>query len=122
LTEENFHLSNKLRSEKWTLNDELRRNSTVDQIYGRMAKAVERMLEQGVTSLGSFIDVDCNVKDKSIKAAIKLRERYRNDLTLKFLNQSSNGLFNEEKEARQWFDLGAEFVDIIGGLLKADAE
>jgi cytosine/adenosine deaminase-related metal-dependent hydrolase len=121
LTEENFHLSNKLRSEKWTLNDELRRNSTVDQIYGRMAKAVERMLEQGVTSLGSFIDVDCNVKDKSIKAAIKLRERYRNDLTLKFLNQSSNGLFNEEKEARQWFDLGAEFVDIIGGLLKADA-
>lgn len=121
LTEENFHLSNKLRSEKWTLNDELRRNSTVDQIYGRMAKAVERMLEQGVTSLGSFIDVDCNVKDKSIKAAIKLREKYKSDITLKFLNQSSNGLFNEEKQARQWFDVGAEFVDIIGGLLKADA-
>lgn len=121
LTEENFHLSNRLRSEKWTLNDELRRNSTVDQIYDRMAMAVERLLSQGVTSLGSFIDVDCNVKDKSIQAAIRLRNQYKNDITLKFLNQSSNGLFNEKKQSRQWFDIGAEFVDIIGGLLKADA-
>lgn len=121
ITEENFVLSNKLRSEKWTLNDELRRNSTVDQIYDRMAKAVERMLEQGVTALGSFIDVDVNVKDKAILAAQKLRENYKTDLIIKFLNQSSNGLFNEEKEARKWFQIGAEFVDIIGGLLKADA-
>jgi cytosine deaminase len=120
LTEENFHLSQRLRSEKWTLNDELRRTSTVDDIYDRMARAIERMLEQGVTALGTFIDVDCNVKDKAIKAAIKVREQYQKDITLKFLNQSSNGLFNEEKESRHWFEVGAEFVDIIGGLLKAD--
>jgi cytosine/creatinine deaminase len=122
ITQENFSQSQKLRSEKWILNDELRRNSTVDQIYSRMAKAVERLLEQGVTALGTFIDVDCNVKDKAIKAAIKLRETYQKDITIKFLNQSSNGLFNQEKEARQWFEVGAEFVDIIGGLLKADVE
>lgn len=121
LTEENFHLSQRLRSEKWTLNDELRRTSTVDDIYDRMAKAIERMLEQGVTALGTFIDVDCNVKDKAIKAAIKIREKYHADITIKYLNQSSNGLFNEDKQARQWFEVGAEFVDIIGGLLKADA-
>jgi cytosine/creatinine deaminase len=121
ITEENFAQSQRLRSEKWILNDELRRNSTVDQIYDRMAKAVERMLEQGVTALGTFIDVDCNVKDKSIKAAIKIREKYGKDLTIKYLNQSSNGLFNEDKQAREWFEVGAEFVDLIGGLLKADA-
>lgn len=120
LTEENFHLSQRLRSEKWTLNDELRRTSTVDDIYDRMAKAIERMLEQGVTALGTFIDVDCNVKDKAIKAAIKVREKYQSDITIKYLNQSSNGLFNEDKQARHWFYVGAEFVDIIGGLLKAD--
>jgi cytosine deaminase len=121
ITEENFAQSQRLRSEKWILNDELRRSSTVDQIYDRMAKAVERMLEQGVTALGTFIDVDCNVKDKSIKAAIKIREKYGKDLTIKYLNQSSNGLFNEDKQAREWFEVGAEFVDLIGGLLKADA-
>lgn len=121
IMEENFAQSQRLRSEKWILNDELRRNSTVDQIYDRMAKAIERMLEQGVTALGTFIDVDCNVKDKSIKAAIKIREKYGKDLTIKYLNQSSNGLFNEDKQAREWFEVGAEFVDLIGGLLKADA-
>lgn len=122
ITKENFHLSQKLRSEKWQLNDELRRNSTVDQIYDRMAQAVERMLDQGVTALGTFIDVDCNVKDKAIKAAIKIREKYGKQMTIKYLNQSSNGLFNEEKEARHWFEIGAEFVDIIGGLVKADID
>ncbi len=122
ITEENYALANKLRSEKWTLNDELRRNSTVDQIYDRMAKAIERMLEQGVTSLGSFIDVDCNVKDKAIQAAQRVREKYKSDMTIKFLNQSSNGLFNDAKESRKWFEVGAEFVDIIGGLLKADVD
>jgi cytosine/adenosine deaminase-related metal-dependent hydrolase len=121
ITRENLALSEKLRSEKWTLNDELRRTSTIDDIYDRMVRAVERMLEQGVTALGSFIDVDCNVRDKAIKAATRLRERYSGDITLKFLNQSSNGLFNTKKEAREWFEVGAEFVDIIGGLLKADA-
>lgn len=122
ITKENFSLSQKLRSEKWLLNDELRRNSTVDQIYDRMAQAVERMLEQGVTALGTFIDVDCNVKDKSIQAAIRIREKYEKDITIKYLNQSSNGLFNEEKQAREWFEEGAKFVDIIGGLVKADID
>jgi cytosine/creatinine deaminase len=120
ITKENFASSQKLRSEKWILNDELRKTSTVDQIYDRMAQAIERMLEQGVTALGTFIDVDCNVKDKSIQAAMRVREKYKKDITIKYLNQSSNGLFNEHKEARQWFEVGAEFVDIIGGLLKAD--
>lgn len=120
VTKENFELSNRLRSEKWVLNSELRKNSTVDQIYDRMAMAIERMLEQGVQAMGSFIDVDGDVKDKGIKAAQRLRERYGSDLTLKFLNQSSYGLFDKKKKSREWFEVGAEFVDIIGGLLKAD--
>ncbi len=121
ITQDNFAQSQALRSEKWILNDELRRQSTVDQIYDRMCQAVERMLAQGVTALGSFIDVDCNVKDKAIKAAQKSRDKYADQITIKWLNQSSNGLFNQQKEARYWFDVASDFVDIIGGLLKADA-
>lgn len=120
ITNENFLLSQKLRNEKWSLNSDLRKNSSVDQIHDRMAKAIEKMLEQGVTALGSFIDVDGDVKDKAIKAAQRVREKYRDQMTIKFLNQSSYGLFDTQREARQWFEVGAEFVDIIGGLLKAD--
>ena len=118
VTPELYALANKHRSEKWKLNKELRINSTVDQIYDRMAMAIETLIEQGVTATGSFIDVDPDVQDKSIKAATKVRENYKNQITIKYLNQSSYGLF--DNEARKWFEVGAEFVDIIGGLLKAD--
>lgn len=118
ITPELYALANKQRSEKWKLNKELRINSTVDQIYGRMSVAIETLLEQGVTATGTFIDVDPDVKDKSMKAAEKVREQYKSNITIKFINQSSYGLF--DKEARTWFDEGAKFVDIIGGLPKAD--
>src|SRR5260370_26058246 len=48
ITKENFKLANKFRHEKWKLNAELRRNSTIFQIYDRMAQATELFLSQGV--------------------------------------------------------------------------
>lgn len=121
VTEENFHLSERQRSEKWVLNHELRLQSTVDQIYDRMARAIEHLLGQGVTALGSFIDVDFAIKEKSMVAAQRIREQYGKHIQLKFLNQSSYGLFDQSKDGLYWFNQGADFVDIIGGLLKADA-
>jgi cytosine/adenosine deaminase-related metal-dependent hydrolase len=120
ITPELYKQANAYRHEKWKLNAELRRNSTVDQIYDRMAKAIETLLAQGVTATGTFIDVDPDVKDKSIKAAQKIRDEYKSQITIKYLNQSSYGLF--QKEAREWFEVAADFVDIIGGLLKADED
>ena len=116
-TEESFKFVNKQRAEKWKLNADLRKNSTVDQIYDRMAQATELLLSQGVTANGTFIDVDPDVKDKAIKAAQKLRDTYKSQMDIKFINQSSYGIFSDEN--REWFDIGAEFVDIIGGLLKS---
>ncbi|MBI2641582.1 amidohydrolase family protein, partial [Candidatus Roizmanbacteria bacterium] len=111
-------LAYRTRKEKWSLNKELRQRSTVNQIYDRMARATETMIQQDVRAVGSFIDVDFDVKDKAIRAARKIREKYKDDIEFKFLNQSSYGLFS--KKARDWFNVGAEFVDHIGGLLKAD--
>jgi len=118
ITKDLYELANKQRSEKWKLNAQLRKNTTIDQVYGRMAAAIETLIKQGVTATGTFIDIDPDIKDKSMKAAHKIREQYKSDITIKYLNQSSYGLF--EDEARLWFDEGAKFVDIIGGLPKAD--
>ncbi len=117
VTEENFKEANRFRHEKWKLNAELRRNSTVDQIYDRMAQATEHFISQEVFIIGTFIDVDPDVKDKAIKAAQKVKEKYKSQVTFKFINQPSYGIF--DKEPREWFDRGAEFVDIVGGLLKS---
>jgi cytosine/creatinine deaminase len=116
ITEENFKEANRFRHEKWKLNADLRKNSTVDHIYDRMAQATEHLMSQEVFVIGTFIDVDPDVKDKAIKAAQKIREKYK-EVTFKFINQPSYGIF--EREPREWFDIGADFVDIVGGLLKS---
>lgn len=118
INKDNLKFINASLQEKWNLNDDLKRNSTVDDIYDRMAQSAERMIEQGVTALGTFIDVDFLIQDKAIKAAEKIREKYKDDLVIKFINQAHYGVL--EKEARKWFDIGSEFVDIIGGLPEKD--
>ena len=104
--------------EKWRLVDELKQKSTVSQIYDRMAFGLEQMMRQGVTAVGSFIDVDKVIRDKTIKAAQRIKNRYGQQIIIKFINQSLKGVLNQE--ARKWFDLGAEFVDIVGGLPGTD--
>ncbi|HRP59335.1 MAG TPA: amidohydrolase family protein [Vicingus sp.] len=118
ISPELYKLANAQRDEKWKLNADLRRNSTVDQIYSRMAHAIETLLSQGVTATATYIDVDPDVTDKSIQASQKIKDSYGKDIIIKTMNQSSYGLFNEE--AKKWFDIAMEYVDIIGGLLKAD--
>ncbi len=104
---------------KWDIVDTLKRSSSVDQVYNRMSRATELMLQQGVQAFGSFIDVDEAIGEKSILAAEKLRAEYGNRIQMKFVNQTLKGVL--EKDARYWFDKAVEFVDIIGGLPAKDA-
>jgi cytosine/adenosine deaminase-related metal-dependent hydrolase len=84
-----------------------------------MAHAIETLIAQGVTATATYIDVDPDIQDRSIKASQRIQEKYGKDITIKTMNQSSYGLFNPE--AKKWFDVAMDYVDIVGGLLKADA-
>lgn len=119
LTKDNYQYINAHLKDKWHLVDTTKRESSVDDIYGRMARAVEFFLEQGCQAVGTFIDIDEVIEDKAIRAAERLRDNYGKDLHLKFINQALKGVI--EPKARQWFDIGAQFVDIIGGLPAKDA-
>lgn len=113
-----LELGNEHLHQKWELVDEIKRESTVDEIYDRMAFALEKQREQGVTALLSFVDVDPVIKDKALQAAVRLREANA-DMDLLFANQTLKGVLDEE--ARRWFELGSEFANIIGGLPGKDA-
>lgn len=114
LTKKNFSLSNRHLHQKWLLVDELKKRSTWLQIYDRMAFSIEKMIAQKVQAIGSFIDVDEVIKDKAIKAAEKIKARYGKQITIKFINQTLKGVI--EKKAYDWFKVGADFCDILGGL------
>ncbi len=118
LNEETFPYTNAYLKDKWYIVDKMKGESTVDDIYARMAKATENFLEQGVQAIGTFIDIDDVMQDKSIKAAQRLRDNYGRDVKIKFVNQVLKGVI--DPKSRAWFDLGAEFVDIIGGLPAKD--
>lgn len=118
LTKDSFRYTGATLQEKWNLNNELKINSTVNDVYNRMAMGIERMLEQNVKVIGTFIDVDQYIKDKAIKAAQKIRDKYNKDIKIVYMNQVHYGVIDQE--ARKWFDIGAEFVDIIGGLPEKD--
>ena len=119
ITSEKFDLVNKKRHEKWMLNADVRKNSTTEQIYDRIANSLELMISQGVTATCSYIDATPDVKDKAINAAIKAREKYKNDITIKYINLPIYGVL--KKEYLEWFDMSADFADIIGGTVKTDA-
>ena len=100
--------------DKWDIVDEVKKDASVDEYYGRISKAIELMISAGVKYAGSFIDIDPVAEDRAIKGALKAREHYKDQITIKYINQTLKGVI--EKEARKWFEIGAEYVDIIGGL------
>ncbi len=114
LTDDTFKYTNAYLKDKWSLVDDMKRNSSVDDVFRRMAKATELMIEQGAQAIGSFIDVDEVIEDRSIKAAQKLKDEYGKDVEIRFANQVLKGVI--DPKARYWFDMSVEFVDIIGGL------
>lgn len=118
LNETNFKLVDGTLMEKWNYPDEYKRNASVEDIYKNMCRVLDMMIEQGVTAIASFIDVDPVVEDKAIQAAKRVREEYSDKITIKFINQVVKGVI--DPEARKWFEIGAEFVDIIGGLPEKD--
>lgn len=105
---------------KWDHPDEFKSRVSVGEIVDHMSQVIDNQLEQGVQALGSFIDCDSVVKDKNLKAADIIKQRYGGQLRLRFIHQPVKGLM--DKNERQWFEEAAGFVDIIGGLPERDSK
>jgi cytosine deaminase len=118
LNKDNFRLVNGSLQEKWDYPDQYKKNASVEDIYANMVRVIEDMIKQGVQAIGSFIDVDPVIEDRAIQAAQKLRANYGDKIQIKFINQVVKGVV--DPEARKWFEVGAEFADIIGGLPEKD--
>lgn len=114
----NLELADATLEQKWALVDQGKRDATVEVIAERMSAVVEDLLDQGVQVAGSFIDVDEVIQDKAIRAAEIVKAQYKGDIKLLFANQTLKGVVSPE--SRYWFDMGAEYVDIIGALPKKD--
>jgi cytosine/creatinine deaminase len=105
---------------KWDHPDEFKAKVSVEQIVAHMSRVIDNQLEQGVQAIGSFIDCDSVVKDKNLKAADIIKDRYKGQINIKFIHQPVKGLM--DKTELKWFEEAAGFVDIIGGLPERDSK
>lgn len=119
INEENYSLTGDPLELKWDYPDKFKAKITVDEVVGHMSKVIDNQLAQGVKALGSFIDCDSVVKDKNLKAADIIKDRYKGQIELKFIHQPIKGLMDATE--RKWFEEAAGYVDIIGGLPERDS-
>ncbi len=115
---DNLKLSQVDMQKKWELYKYLKESYTHDDLVERISKAVEKMIQQGITYCRTFIDADNTVKLLPIKAAIEVREKYKNQIYLELAVQPLQGVI--DKASRKYFQQACEQADVIGGLPSRD--
>jgi len=84
ISNENLLLSQRDMQEKWRLYRDLKKGYTFEDLYVRIARGVERMIEQGVSHCRSFIDADALVGLLPLEVALAVREEYKHQIHLEF--------------------------------------
>lgn len=103
--------------EKWKLIDDYKSRTTAEGYFTHIDRACRYQATQGVQAALSFIDCDPVCEDRALLGAVRVQEE--TPFRLLTACQTLKGVL--EPEAREWFDLALEKVDIIGGLPGKDA-
>nr|VFJ94442.1 MAG: Amidohydrolase family protein [Candidatus Kentron sp. LFY] len=118
VSRDNLKLTRVDMQKKWDLYRYLKENYTHEDLVERISRAVETMIEQGVTHCRSFIDADDIVKLLPIKAALEVRGRYKDKIDLQFAIQPLQGVI--DPNSRKYFTQACELADVVGGLPSRD--
>lgn len=118
ITRDQLDLTNLIMHEKWNLSDDIKRNSTQEEIEVRIKRALDILINQGVKLAASFIDAYDAVGHKAIDAANKVKEEYKNKITFLTATQPLGGLV--KPEARKLYEEITAKADFAGGLPSYD--
>lgn len=103
---------------KWKMSDDIKKNSSEQDIESRIKLCLEKMIEQGCTLTCSFIDAYSAVDHKAINAANNIKEKYKNQITFLTATQPLDGL--TDIQSIQRYEAITQKADIAGGLPSKD--
>ncbi len=103
---------------KWRMSDDIKKNSSQADIEVRIRRALDNFIGQGSKLVSTFVDAYDAVGHKAIDAALKVKEEYKDKITLVTMPQPLGGLL--DKGARDLFEEVAAKCDIMGGLPSKD--
>lgn len=103
---------------KWSMSDGIKRAATQEQIEQRIKAALDILIAQGCKLTCSFVDAYDAVGHKAIDAANKIKQEYKDKITLLTITQPLGGLV--DKPARDLYEAITAKADIAGGLPSKD--
>jgi cytosine/creatinine deaminase len=103
---------------KWHMSDDIKRNSTPQEVEDRIRTGLDIFINQGSRLCASFIDSYDAVGHKNIDAALKIKAEYKDKIDFKLLTQPLGGL--NDKAARDLYEAITAKADIAGGLPSKD--
>jgi len=104
--------------QKWLMSDDIKRNSTQEQIEERIRTALDILINQGCNLTCTFIDAYEAVGHKAIDAANKVKEEYKDKIKMLTITQPLGGLI--DGPARNLYEEITAKADISGGLPSKD--
>ncbi|MCX6786193.1 MAG: amidohydrolase family protein [Candidatus Komeilibacteria bacterium] len=110
--------SNLDMEQKWLLSDDIKKKSTEEQIAQRIRTALDLLITQNCKLTCSFIDAYEAVGHKAIEAALKVKEEYKDKITLLAATQPLGGLI--DPAARKLYEEITAKADFAGGLPSKD--
>ena len=119
INENNFERSQASLQEKWKIYREFKEKYTIEDLVDRMSICVDKMLDQNVKYIKTFLDADSIVKQKCIDAGVILKEKYKNNISIDLAIQPLEGI--EDKDSRKNFISACKKADVIGGLPDRDS-
>jgi cytosine/adenosine deaminase-related metal-dependent hydrolase len=103
---------------KWHMSDDIKRNSTKEEVKDRIKTALDVLIQQGVALSASFIDAYSVVGHKHIDAANEVKAEYQDKITFLTITQPLGGLINPQE--REIYEAVTAKADIAGGLPSRD--
>jgi len=118
ITKEGLEKSNVTMEDKWLMSDDIKKNSTQEEIETRIRTALDILIAQGCKLTATFIDAYDAVGHKAIDAANKVKKKYKDKIELLTITQPLGGLI--DKDARELYEAITAKADIAGGLPSKD--
>lgn len=103
---------------KWNMSDDIKRNSTQEQIEERLRRGLDMLVAQGCTYTCTFVDAYEAVEHKAIDAGVKVKNEYKGKIEVKLITQPLGGLI--DVKARALYEEITAKADIAGGLPSKD--
>lgn len=103
---------------KWDIYKSIKENYTHAEVEERISRALDIMIDQGVTYCRSFVDADSTVKMLAIEAALTVKEKYKDKIHFDITVHTLQGVLDAEN--RRYYEEACKLADYCGGLPSRD--